>query len=106
MNGDEEGPVCVLCSRSYLKGLVLSQLVGDLREGLLGFIQAFVDSIDHTSEGGGLINTRSSAWSLGAPSGSALHCCSLMRLLAGINQPYHHTISHALILLYEFRVLC
>src|SRR5215217_4259158 len=99
MNGDEEGPVCVLCSRSHLKGLVLSQLVGDLREGLLGFIQAFIDSIDHTSEGGGLIHARSSAWSLGAASGGALHRCSLMRLLAGINQPYHHTISHALILL-------
>src|SRR5215217_4232177 len=99
IGGDEEDSVCVLCSRGYLKGLVLSQLVRDLREGLLGFIQAFIDSIDHTSEGRGLINTRSSTGGLGAASGGALHRCSLMRLLAGINQPYHHTISHALILL-------
>src|SRR5918994_2945681 len=70
--GDEEDPVCVLCSRGYLKGLVLSQLVRDLREGLLGFIQAFIESIDHTSEGRGLINARSSTRSLGAPSGGAL----------------------------------
>jgi hypothetical protein len=63
MGGDEYDPVCVLCSRGYPKGLVLSQFVRDLREGLLGFIEAFIDSIHHTSEGGGLINTRSSAWS-------------------------------------------
>src|SRR5215212_3345720 len=59
MGGDEGDPVCVLCSRGYLEGLVLSELGGDLREGLLGFIQAFIDSIHHTSEGGGLINSRS-----------------------------------------------
>ena len=63
MGGDEDDPVCVLCSRRYLKGLVLSQFVGDPREGLFGFIEAFIDSIHHTSEGRGLINTRSSAWS-------------------------------------------
>jgi hypothetical protein len=99
MGGDEGDPVCVLCSRGYLKGLVLSQLVRDLSKSLLGFIQAFIDSIDHSSEGGRLINTRSSTGGLGAASGGALHRCSLMRLLAGGNQPYHHTISHALILL-------
>ena len=99
IGGDEEDPVCVLRSRGYLKGLVLSQLVRDFREGLFGFIQAFIDSIDHTSEGGGLINARSGTGGLGASSGSALHRFWLVRLLAGINQPYHHTISHALILL-------
>src|SRR5215212_4382625 len=99
MNGDEEGPVSVLCSRGYLKGLVLSQFVRDLRESLLGFIEAFIDSIHHSSEGWGLINARSSTWGLGAPSGGALHRFWLVRLLAGGNQPYHHTISHALILL-------
>jgi hypothetical protein len=96
---DEGDPVCVLYSRGYLKGLVLSQLVRDLRESLLGFIQAFIDSIDHSSEGWRLVNARSSTWGLGAASGGALHRFSLMRLFAGINQPYHHTISHALILL-------
>src|SRR5215213_7060167 len=99
MGGDEGDPVCVLCSRGYLEGLVLSELGGDLREGLLGFIQAFIDSIHHTSEGGGLINSRSCTGSLGAASGGALHRLSLMRLLAGGNEPYHHTKSHALILL-------
>src|SRR5215217_7540965 len=73
IGGDEEDPVCVLCSRSYLEGLILSQFVRDLREGLLGFVQAFIDSIEHTSEGRGLINARSSTWGLGAASGSALH---------------------------------
>src|SRR5215203_2963221 len=53
MGGDEYDPVCVLYSRGYLKWLVLSQLVGDLREGLLGFIEPLIDSIDHSSEGGG-----------------------------------------------------
>src|SRR5918993_4205333 len=105
MGGDEESPVCVLYSRGYLNGHVLSQLVGDLRESLLGFIDAFIDSIDHTSEGGGLINARSSTGGLGAASGGALHRFSLMCLLAGGDQPYHHTISHALILLC-FWVLC
>src|SRR5215212_11398767 len=99
MGGDEEDPVCVLCSRGDLKGLVLSQFVRDLRESLLGFIQAFIDSIDHPSEGRGLINARSSTWGLGAASGGALHRFWLVCLLAGVNQPYHHTISHALILL-------
>src|SRR5215216_7871193 len=105
MGGDEYDPVCVLCSRGYLKWLVLLELVGDLREGLLGFIQAFIDSIHHTSEGRRLINARRSTGGLGAASGGALHRFSLMRLLAGVNQPYHHTISHALILLC-FGVLC
>src|SRR5215208_8307089 len=99
MGWDEEGPVCVLCCRGCLKGLVLSQLVRDLREGLLGFIEAFIDSIDHSSEGRGLINARSSTWGLGAASGGALHRFWLVCLLAGGNQPYHHTVSHALILL-------
>src|SRR5215210_995405 len=99
MGGDERGPVCVLRSRGYLKGLILSQLVRDFREDLPSFIQAFIDSIHHTSEGGGLINSRSSTWGMGAASGGALHRFSLVRLLAGVNQPYHHTISHALILL-------
>src|SRR5215210_5639034 len=99
IGGDEENPVCVLYSRGYLEGLILSQSVRDLREGLLGFVQAFIDSIHHTSEGGRLINARSSTWGLGAASGSALHRFWLVRLLAGVNQPYHHTISHALILL-------
>src|SRR5918994_4668957 len=99
VGGDEEDPVGVLWSRGYLKGLVLSQLVRDLREGLLGFIQAFVDSIHHTSEGGGLINARSSTGGLGAASGGALHRFFLVCLLVGVNQSYHHTISHALILL-------
>src|SRR5215208_4598940 len=99
MGGDEEDSVCVLYSRGYLEGLVLSQLARDLRERLLGSIQAFIDSIHHTSEGGRLVNARSSTGGLGAASGGALHRCSLMRLFAGINQPYHHTISHALILL-------
>jgi hypothetical protein len=75
------------------------QLVGDLRESLLGFIQAFIDSIDHSSEGWRLVNARSGTGGLGAASGGALHRFCLMRLFAGINQPYHHTISHALILL-------
>src|SRR4029453_16778580 len=70
----------------------------DLRESILGFIQAFIDSIEHTSEGGGLINARSSTWGLGTASGGTLHRLFLVRLLAGINQPYHHTISHALFL--------
>src|SRR5215203_6355622 len=99
IGGDEEDPVCVLCSRGYFKRLVLSQLVRDLRESLLGFVQAFIDSIYHTSEGGGLINARSSAGGLGAASGGALPRFLLVRLLAGVNQPYHHTIGHALILL-------
>src|SRR5215212_5801323 len=99
MGGDEEDPICVLCSRGYLKGLVISQLVRDLREGLLGFIQAFIDSIHHASEGGGLINARSSTWGLRAASGGALHRFSLVCLLAGGNEPYHHAIGHALILL-------
>src|SRR5215217_5447550 len=99
IGGDEEGPVCVLCSRGYLKGLVLSQLLRDLRESILGFVWAFIDSIDHTSEGRGLINARSSTGGLGTASGGALHRFSLVRLLAGIDQPYHHTISHVLILL-------
>src|SRR5215217_927775 len=99
IGGDEEDPVCVLWCGAYLKRLVLSQLVRDLREGLLGFIQAFIDSIHHTSEGRGLINARSSTGGLGAASGGALHRFCLVRLLAGVNQPYHHTISHALILL-------
>src|SRR5215217_8100113 len=99
MDGDEEDPVCVLCSRGYFKRLVLSQFVRDLRESLLGFVQAFIDSIHHPSEGRGLINARSSTGGLGAPSGGALHRFCLVRLLAGVNQPYHHTVSHALILL-------
>src|SRR5215217_8977945 len=99
IGGDEEDPVCVLCSRGYLEGLVLSQLVRDLGERLLGFIQAFIDSIQHTSEGWRLINARSSTGGLGASGGGALHRFYLMRLFAGVNQPYHHTISHALILL-------
>ena len=37
VGGDDEDPVCVLRSRRYLKRLVLSQLLRDLREGLLGF---------------------------------------------------------------------
>src|SRR5215207_8625177 len=98
IGGDEEDSVCVLYSRGYLKGLVLSQFVRDLRESLLGFVQGFVDSIQHTSGGGRLINTRSSTWGLRAASGGALHRFSLMRLLAGVNEPYQHTISHALIL--------
>src|SRR5215203_1303826 len=93
---DEEDPVCVLCSRGYLKGLVLSQLVRDLRESLLRFIQAFIDSIQHTSEGGGLIHARSSTGSLGAASSGALHRFWLVRLLARINQPYHHTVGHGI----------
>src|SRR5215211_4120163 len=105
MGGDEGDPVCVLWSRAYLEGLVLSELLRDLREGLLGFIQAFINSIHHTSEGRRLINARSSTGGLGAASGGALHRFSLMRLLAGVNQPYHHTISHALILLC-FGFLC
>jgi hypothetical protein len=72
MGGNEGDPVCVLYSRGYLKWLVLSQLVRDLRESLLGFIQAFIDSIYHTSEGRGLINARSSTWGLRAASGGAL----------------------------------
>src|SRR5215216_3416605 len=99
IGGDEEDSVCVLYSRGYLKGLVLSQFVRDLRESLLGFVQGFVDSIQHTSGGGRLINTRSSTWGLRAASGGALHRFSLVGLLAGINRPYHHTICHALILL-------
>src|SRR5215218_10882615 len=99
VGGDEEDPVCVLYSRGYLKGLVLSQLLRDLRESSLGFIQAFIDSIHHTSKGGRLVNARSGAWSLGAARGGALHRFFLVRLLAGINQPYHHTVSHALVLL-------
>src|SRR5215203_5560268 len=99
IGGDEEDPVCVLSSGGYLQGLVLSQLLRDLRESLLGFIQAFIDSIHHTSEGGGLINARSSTRGLGTASGGALHRFSLMRLLAWVNQPYHHTMSHALTLL-------
>src|SRR5215208_3232844 len=95
IGGDEEDPVCVLCSRGYLKGLVLSQLLGDLRESILGFVQAFVEAIQHTSGGGGLIDARSSTGGLGAASGGALHRFSLVGLLAGINQPYHHTISHS-----------
>src|SRR5215212_8613962 len=64
IGGDEEDPVCVLCSRGYLKGLVLCQPLRDLRESILGFVQAFVDSIQHSSGGGGLIDARSStgAW--------------------------------------------
>src|SRR5215218_3927968 len=73
IGGDEEDPVCVLCSRGYLKGLVLSQFVRDHRESLLGFIEAFIESVDHSSEGRGLINSRSSTGGLGAPSGGALH---------------------------------
>src|SRR5215204_2445823 len=99
IGGDEEDPVCVLCSRGYFKRLVLSQLVRDLRESLLGFIEAFIESVDHTSEGWGLINARSSTGGLEAASGGALHRFCLVRLLAGVNQPYHHTISHALLLL-------
>src|SRR5215212_6348613 len=99
MGGDERDPVCVLWSRGYLEGLVLSKLLRDLRESLLGFIDAFIDSKHHTSEGGRLINARSSTGGLGAAGGGALHRFSLMRLLAWVNQPYHHTISHALILL-------
>ena len=99
IGGDEEDPVCVLCSRGYLKGLVLCQPLRDLRESILGFVQAFVDSIQHSSGGGGLINARSSTGSLGAASGAALHRFSLVGLFAGINQPNHHTIGHALILL-------
>src|SRR5215208_2291022 len=99
IGGDEEDPVCVLCSRGYFKRLVLSQFVRDLREDLLGFILACINSIHHSSEGRGLINARSSTGGLGAPSGGALHRFCLVRLLAGGNQPYHHTISHALILL-------
>jgi hypothetical protein len=68
----------------------------DLRESILGFIQAFIDSIHHTSEGGGLINPRGSTGGQGAASGGALHRLFLVGLLAGVNQPYHHTISHAL----------
>jgi hypothetical protein len=57
IGGDEEGPVCVHCSRGYLKGLVLSQLGRDLRESILGFVQALIDSVHHTSEGWGLIKS-------------------------------------------------
>src|SRR5215203_6516404 len=99
IGGDEEDPVCVLWCRAYLEGLVLSQRVRDLRESLFGFVQAFIDSIHHTSEGRGLINTRSSTGGLRAASGGALQRFSLMRLLAEVNQPYHRTISYALILL-------
>jgi hypothetical protein len=42
-----------LCSRGYLKGLVLLQLVRALRESILGFIEAFVNSLHHTSKSGG-----------------------------------------------------
>jgi hypothetical protein len=38
IGGDEESPVW--CSRGYLKALVLSQLVRDLRESIVGFIEA------------------------------------------------------------------
>src|SRR5215211_84495 len=82
-----------------LEGLVLSQLVRDLRESLFGFVQAFIDSVHHTSEGRGLINAGSSTGGLGAASGGALNRFSLVRLLAWVNQPYYHTICHALILL-------
>jgi hypothetical protein len=34
---DEEDPVCMLWFRGYLEGLVLSQLLRDLGEDLLGF---------------------------------------------------------------------
>jgi hypothetical protein len=47
-------------------------------------------------EGGGLINARSSTRVLGAASGGALPHFMLVSLLAGVNQPYHHTISYAL----------
>jgi hypothetical protein len=96
VGGDDEDPVCVLRSRRYLKRLVLSQLLRDLREGLLGFVQAFVDPIHHASEGWWLVNARSGTGSLGAPRGGALHRLLLVGLLAGINQPYHHAISHML----------
>src|SRR5215208_331186 len=83
-------------SRSLLE---ISEFVRDLRESLLGFIQALIDSVHHSSEGRGLINTRSGTGGLRAASGGALHRFRLVCLLAGGNQPYHHTISHALFLL-------
>src|SRR5215210_9300613 len=101
IGGDQEGPVCVLCSRGYLERLILAQLVRDLGERLPGFIESFIDSIHHTSESRGLINAGSGTGSLGAASGGALHRFWLVRLLAWVDQPYHHTISHALILLYS-----
>src|SRR5919199_1037455 len=99
VGGDEEDPVCVLWSQRYLKGLILSQLVRDLRESILRFVQAFVDSIYYASKGGWLVNARSSTGGLLATCSGALHRLFLMCLLAGINQPYHHTVGHALILL-------
>src|SRR5215212_3894379 len=92
---DEKDPDCRLITRCYLQRLVLSQRVRYLREGLLGFLQAFIDSIHHTSEGGGLINTRSGTGSVGATRGGALHRSFLVRLLARLDQPYHHAIGHA-----------
>src|SRR5215207_8006725 len=98
VGGDEKDPECGLITRRYLQRLVLSQRVRYLREGLLGFLQAFIDSIHHTSEGGGLINARSGTGGVGATRGGALHRSFLVRLLARVNQPYHHAIGHTLIL--------
>src|SRR5215217_1631767 len=97
--GDEEYPVCVLRARGYLQRLVLSECVRDLRESLLGFLQAFVDSIHNPSEGRGLVNARSGTWGLSASCSGTLHSFLLVRLLARVNQPDHHAIGHALILL-------
>ena len=49
VGGDEEDPDCGLITRRYLQRLVLSQRVRYLRERLLSFLQAFIDSIHHTS---------------------------------------------------------
>src|SRR5829696_3844111 len=91
---DEEDPDCGLITRCYLQRLVLSQRVRYLREGLPGFLQAFIDSIHHTSEGRGLINARSGTGGVGATRGGTLHRFFLVRLLARLDQPYHHAIGH------------
>src|SRR5215208_6629593 len=99
VGGDEKDPDCGLITRCYLQRLVLSQRVRYLREGLLGFLQAFIDSIHHTSEGGGLINARSGTGGVGATRGGALHRFFLVRLLARLDQPYHHAIGHTPLIL-------
>ena len=45
VGSDEKDPVCVLWSRRCLKERVLSQLTRNLRENILGYVQAFVESI-------------------------------------------------------------
>src|SRR5215216_1461303 len=67
VGGDEKDPECGLITRRYLQRLVLSQRVRYLREGLLGFLQAFIDSIHHTSEGGGSLTPEAAPGALARP---------------------------------------